>query len=218
LKNWSCNLHDADCNSGLVEKSMASAGGWNVLVVAGSAAEEVTEFIVLSAEPVGRVMLLEAAHTSDPSLDPAMVLFKSIVQVDVRPVADVAAQRWADCARVRVVPVACHSVWYKAGNRSCRAEEPLRCSHIASGAQHCVDEIPVAVDCSIQVAPPAMDLEVGFVELPALAGVASSAVAPLAQRLTHHGQQLCLPLPDALMADGEPASSMISLRSRRVSL
>ena len=63
------------------------------MVVAGSAAEEVTEFIVLSAEAVGRAMLLEAAHTSDPSLDPAMVLFKSIVQVDIRPVADVAAER-----------------------------------------------------------------------------------------------------------------------------
>jgi hypothetical protein len=38
-------------------------------------------------------MLLEAAHTSDPPLDPAMVLFKSIIQVDARPVTDVAAQR-----------------------------------------------------------------------------------------------------------------------------
>src|SRR5271169_5263641 len=28
---------------------------------------------------------------------------------------------------------------------------------------------------------------------------------PLAQRLAHDGQQLRLPLPDALMADGEPA-------------
>ena len=63
------------------------------MVVTGSAAKEVSEFIVLSAEPVGRLMLLEAAHTSDPSLDPSMVLFKSIIQVDVRPVADVAAQR-----------------------------------------------------------------------------------------------------------------------------
>ena len=60
-------------------------GCWNVLVVAGSTAEEVAEFIVLSAaEPVCRVMLLEAAHTSDPSFDPAMVLFKSIVQIDAR--------------------------------------------------------------------------------------------------------------------------------------
>ena len=50
-------------------------------------------FIVFSAEPVGRVMLLEAAHTSDPSVDPAMVLFESIIQIDTRPVADPAAQR-----------------------------------------------------------------------------------------------------------------------------
>ena len=72
---------------------MAAAGGWNVLIVAGSAAKEVAEFIVLAAETFGRTMLFEAAHTSDPSLDPAMVLFKSIIQIDARPVADMAAQR-----------------------------------------------------------------------------------------------------------------------------
>jgi hypothetical protein len=77
----------------VVEKVTAAAGCWNVLVVAGSAAEEVAEFIVLSAEAVCRVMLLEAAHTSDPSFDPAVVLFKSIIQVDARPVADIAAKR-----------------------------------------------------------------------------------------------------------------------------
>jgi hypothetical protein len=38
-------------------------------------------------------MLLEAAHTSEPSFDLAMVLFKVIIQVDARPVADIAAQR-----------------------------------------------------------------------------------------------------------------------------
>jgi hypothetical protein len=76
-----------------VEKVTASPSCRNVLVVTGSAAKEVSEFIVLSAEPVGRLMLLEAAHTSDPSLDPAMVLFKSIIQIDTRPMAEPAAQR-----------------------------------------------------------------------------------------------------------------------------
>ena len=66
----------------------AATGCWNVLVVTGSAPEEVTKFIVLSAEAICRVILLEAAHTSDASFDPAMVLFKSIIQVDARPVAD----------------------------------------------------------------------------------------------------------------------------------
>jgi hypothetical protein len=89
----SCDLHDADRDASVMEEVTASTGCRNVLVVTGSAAEEVAELIVLSAEPLGRVMLLEATHTSDPSLDSAMVLFKSIIQVDVRPVADVAAQR-----------------------------------------------------------------------------------------------------------------------------
>ena len=77
----------------MTEEATAPMGCWNVLVVAGSAAEEVAEFVMLAAEPVGRVMLLEAAHTSDPSLDPTMVLFKSIIQIDARPVADVTSQR-----------------------------------------------------------------------------------------------------------------------------
>ena len=85
----------------MTEEATAPASCWNVLVVAVSTAEEVAEFIVLTAEPVGRVMLLEAAHAYiDASFDPAMVLFKSIIQVDARPVADVAAQRQADRARI----------------------------------------------------------------------------------------------------------------------
>jgi hypothetical protein len=77
----------------VAEKVTALPGCWNVLVVTGSTAEEVAELIVLSAESVCRVMLLEAAHTSDPYFDAAMVLFKSIVQVDARPVTDVATQQ-----------------------------------------------------------------------------------------------------------------------------
>ena len=63
----------------MIEEVTASTGGRNVLVVTAAAAEEVTEFVVLSAKPVGCFMLLEPAHTSDPSFDPAMVLFKSII-------------------------------------------------------------------------------------------------------------------------------------------
>ena len=39
-----------------------------MLVVTGSAAKEVTQFIVLAAKTVGRTMLFEATHTLDPSL------------------------------------------------------------------------------------------------------------------------------------------------------
>ena len=81
-----------------MEEVTASTGCRNVLVVTGSAAEEVAEFIILSAKSVCRFMLLEAAHTSDASFDPAMVLFKSIVQVDARPVTDVATKCRTDRA------------------------------------------------------------------------------------------------------------------------
>jgi hypothetical protein len=57
----------------VLEKVTASAGCRNVLVVTGSAAEEVAQFIILSAEPICRLMLLEPAHTSDASFDPATV-------------------------------------------------------------------------------------------------------------------------------------------------
>ena len=50
-----------------------------------------------------------------------------------------------------------------------------------------------------------MNLEVGFVSVPAPTRAASDAVSSLAQRLAHHRQQLYLPPPDKLMADGEPA-------------
>ena len=58
----------------------------------GPAAKEVAKLIVLAAKAIGRTMLFEAAHTLDPSFDPAMVLFQSIIQIDTRPVADIAAQ------------------------------------------------------------------------------------------------------------------------------
>src|SRR5271163_1609235 len=118
-----------------MEKVTASAGCWNVLVVTGSAPEEVAKFIILSAEAICRVMLLEAAHTSDASFDSAMVLFKPIIQIDARPVAHVAAKGRANCARVGVMPVGSHPVRHKAGNRPCRAEEPLGRSHVAGRAQ-----------------------------------------------------------------------------------
>jgi hypothetical protein len=64
-------LHDADSDDAAVTKeAAATADCWNVLVVAGSAAEEVAEFIVFAAEAVGRIRLSGAAHSSDSSFDP----------------------------------------------------------------------------------------------------------------------------------------------------
>jgi hypothetical protein len=97
-------LHDAHRDAGALEKVSAS----DVLIVTGSAAEGVAEFIIFSAKSVCRLMLLEAAHTSDASFDSATVLSKWLVQVDARPVTDAAAQCQADRTRVRIMPIDCH--------------------------------------------------------------------------------------------------------------
>ncbi len=54
---------------------------------------------MLATEAAGSLMALEAAHTSDPALDAAMVLFKAVVQVGTRPVPD------GPC------PARCGSLW-----------------------------------------------------------------------------------------------------------
>jgi hypothetical protein len=76
----------ASCQSRCERDEGSDDGGGllNVLVVAGPAAEEVAEYIVFAAEAVGPITLFEAAHTSDSFFDPAMVLFKSIIQTDAR--------------------------------------------------------------------------------------------------------------------------------------
>jgi hypothetical protein len=59
-----------------------------MLIVTGAGTQEVAEFIMLSAKAFRRVMSLEAAHSSDVSLDAAVILFESVVQVGARPVQD----------------------------------------------------------------------------------------------------------------------------------
>jgi hypothetical protein len=49
-----------------------------MLIVTGAGTQEVAEFIMLSAEAIRRVMILEAEHTSDASFDAAVILFEPV--------------------------------------------------------------------------------------------------------------------------------------------
>ena len=62
--------------------------------------EEISEFTMLATETAGCPMILEAAHTSDPSLDAAKILFETVVQVGTRSVPDRLAQNVSDRHRV----------------------------------------------------------------------------------------------------------------------
>jgi hypothetical protein len=50
-----------------------------MLAVEGTETKEVAKLIMAATEPAGRHEASKAAHTSYPSLDPAMVLLQSIV-------------------------------------------------------------------------------------------------------------------------------------------
>jgi hypothetical protein len=75
--------------------------------------EEITKFIMLATEAVGRVMSPEAPHTSDPSFDAAMILFKAVVQVGAGPVPHRLPQHAADCPEVGAMAVSGHPIWTK---------------------------------------------------------------------------------------------------------
>jgi hypothetical protein len=59
---------------------------------------------MLSAEAVCRVKVLEAAHTTDATLNPAMILLQSIVQLGIRPVPCRFAERRANGSWVGAWP------------------------------------------------------------------------------------------------------------------
>jgi hypothetical protein len=57
---------------------MATERDEDDLFVTTARTEDIAEFAMLATEAVGRVMVLEAPHTSGPSFDAAMVLFKRL--------------------------------------------------------------------------------------------------------------------------------------------
>lgn len=198
-------MHDIERNAGRLGEAGATKGSGDDLIVTATRAKKIAEFAVFSTEALGGIMAFEASHTSDPALDAAMVLFKTIVQVGTGPVPHGLAQHGADCSGVGAMTVCRDPVRSKAHGRPRRAEEGLGRLHITMLAQLRVDQVSVPVDRPVEVAPPAANFQVGLVDIPADPGSAPGSVTPFAQRVAHDRQQLCLPVADSLMADFDPA-------------
>ena len=198
-------LHDIERNAGRLGEAGATKGSGDDLIVTATRAKKIAEFAVFSTEALGGIMAFEASHTSDPALDAAMVLFKTIVQVGTGPVPHGLAQHGADCSGVGAMTVCRDPVRSKTHGRPRRAEEGLGRLHITMLAQLRVDQVSVPVDRPVEVAPPAANFQVRLVDIPADPGSAPGSVTPFAQRVAHDRQQLCLPVADSLMADFDPA-------------
>jgi hypothetical protein len=160
---------------------------------------------MLATESVGRVMSLEAPHTSDPSLDAAMILFKAVVQVGAGPVPHRLPQHAADRPGVGATTVSGHPIRTKTHGRLGRAEEGPSGLHVTVLVEHGVDQVPVSVDRPIKVAPLAPDLQIRLVDITADARPPPQPVPALAQCIIHNRQQFRLSLADSPTADLDPA-------------
>jgi hypothetical protein len=85
-------LQNAEHSCAPTEEEQSAAAGGNVLVVTGAGAEKVTEFVVTSTEPGGRLGTPEAAHRSVAAFDAPVVLFQSVIEVAAGSMADILAQ------------------------------------------------------------------------------------------------------------------------------
>ena len=99
--------------------------GGDMLAVEGTDTEEVAKLIMATTELAGRHKASKAAHTSYPSLDPAMVLFQAIIQVGIGSVCNRLAERGADRLRIRVVAIAGRPIGDSPGHRLRRSKERL---------------------------------------------------------------------------------------------
>ena len=132
-------LRSADADCMMPSADSASLATWERRREAGRSACDgderggAPEFAVLSAEPVGEVMALEAAHTAYRALDAAMVLLEAVVQLGSGPVPDGLAQHRADRPGIGAITVRGTAKY-------------LRSPHTAVLARHRVHQVPVPVD------------------------------------------------------------------------
>jgi hypothetical protein len=83
------------------------------------------EFTMIATEAIGSLVALEALHTSDPTFNPAMILFDAVVQVSTGPMSYFLPQPAADRSGIRAMAVSGHPVRAKAHGGFGRTEEGL---------------------------------------------------------------------------------------------
>src|SRR5688500_14606526 len=187
-----------------------------MLVVTRAGAEDVSEFIVLPAEPGRRLGTFEAAHWSVAAFETPVILFQPVIEVAAGPVPHPFAELGPDRAGVAVVAVGRDPVGRHPSDCPGRAEERLRRRHVAVLAEQHVHERASAVDRAIEIAPAPTNLQICLINVPAAAHLAAPAVPQL---LGQRGGELGLPRAHGLSWQNTmPRTRNISGRSRKLSL
>ncbi len=156
----------------------------------GPVSEVVSLFVKGPAKATCRPEVPKSSHRVVSLLDApivSMVLLQPIVQLFIRPMNHFAAQYPTNGPRVRVVPVGVgsHPRWLMANYIFIfgSLEEPLGTGHIPVLTQHRVDQVAIAINRTIEVAPFAIHLEVApfaihlevsFIDIPGAPSFSSS--------------------------------------------
>ena len=161
-------------------------------------------FIMTSAEASCRAHRTEATHWTISALDPSMILLNAVVEILAVPVSDIRTKLAAYRTRVTVMPIRGHPCGRNASDRFGRTKKLLCRGHIAGLAQHHVHQSTSAVNRSVQIAPPATDFDVGFIDVPRVAD--PTATTPATAKIgDQQRRQFRLPIPNRLVGEFDTA-------------
>src|SRR5580700_5866824 len=131
-----------------------------------------------------------------------MILLDPIVQILVGPMAHIISEFGPNCSWITVMPIRRHPGRREAGYRFGGLEERLGGRHVAGLAQPDVYQCARCVDGAIEIAPPALHFDVGFVDVPTAPNLAAAAPT---QSLGHRRRELGFPIADRLIAEYDAA-------------
>jgi hypothetical protein len=116
---------------------------------------------------MSRVEIPEAAHRPIASFYAPVILFDDVVFVLTGAVINVRAGFVGNGPGIAGVSVGGDLLGLDLGDRPGGAEERPGGGHVAGFTEIDVDQIAVAVDCPVEIAPLPGDFEVGLVDVPA---------------------------------------------------
>ncbi len=130
------------------------------------------DFFEGTAEALSGGKCTEAQHRVIPLFNPTMILLNAAVQISIAAMLGLGTKRFPDRTRVGIVPVGGDLSRSLVDNRESAAEESLGSVHVASGTQQRVDQIAFPIRGAVEIAPLALDLYVGFIDIPTPANLA----------------------------------------------
>ena len=137
--------------------------------------QEVPEFIMTLAKASRRDNGAEATHRPISALDPSMIPLNAVIEILAAPMADIRTKLASNRTTVPVMSGG-HSSRSDASNRFGGSKEPLCRGHIARLAQHHVHQRASWVNRPVQIAPSAIDFDVGLISVPAVGTSAATKI------------------------------------------